>query len=220
MTVTMKVDGSSVPSVNDFFRLVDANPGKTLQDYLFATGLPAYFRRQLQKQIRPLIREGGSHRDYVTSGRIRPTLRKPPEVKVEPEFEGVPFEPVPVTTAKPQEPSGIAGIFDPRLRRAAETAMQDGVDEDTAVAVAQKHRPPEAINLLQSIRMALRSKAQEAELLKERVAGLQAAAAITKEWKEEYRLRIEAETRLKLLGSPAPSNAEGDEPALRRNRAS
>ncbi|KLK91010.1 hypothetical protein AA309_22810 [Microvirga vignae] len=209
MAATNGAGSIKLPTDDEFFALVDADPGKTLQDYAFKTGLPGYPRSLLLRRIRPLLREGGSRRHYVTSGKIRPKVLHPRPEVVPQEFVGVDFPAVEVTTPKPRDPTGMEAIFDTSLRDEVENAIADGVEKETAISVALRVRPPsEARNHLKSMRMALQRKAHEVDVLKAKndglektVTSLEKLSEITEAWKEEFKARIEAETRLQLLGA-------------------
>src|SRR5690348_16577793 len=116
MKATDGAGSIKLPGDDEFFALVDADPGKTLQDYAYKTGLPSYPRSLLLRRVRPLLREGGPRRHYVTSGKIRPKAIHPRPDVIPLEFLGLDLPPVEVTTPKPSEPTGIDAIFDAALR--------------------------------------------------------------------------------------------------------
>jgi hypothetical protein len=117
---------------------------------------------------------------------------------------------VPVTAPEPPEPEALADMIelvpDENVRNSATQALAAGCDQQTVKDLLSL-RPTKAVHALETLRF----QVEHAQRLRER-------AELTEANKEEFRLRIVAETKLQLLGYQPNDDIELEEPPRRRPR--
>lgn len=183
-----------VPTLESVEATITANPGKNKEDVARLLGLPSKARSAMWRQYGPELLPGGRLHKYVKNGTLRAT--KKPLPKEDEAFTEVPHEAVETTVAKPKEPEGLDSIDDSTLKSAAERAIKAGADKEKVLLAASVGKKAQA--LVDELLLA----AMNAARLEETNRALVRTAEITAQWKEEYRLRILAETKLERLEGP------------------